>query len=127
MLASDPAFIERYESWDDGAKFIAGILKAEQRWEANLDRPAPPISDAFQRFLQGDPVYITRLLKLWESIEPVDITTRMAYPVRWRAESGELLSFAATMHVAEVWQELSWHDWIPADGATQAALRELTI
>jgi hypothetical protein len=74
-------------------------------------------------FLQGDPAYVTRLLRLWEAAEPVAHTTRMTYPVRFRHKAGEEMSFTATMHVADLWQDLSWHDWIPTDEATVALLR----
>lgn len=121
--ASDPAFADRLESWDASMRFMIGLAKAEQRHEINLERPAPFTNESFQRFLKGDPAYITRLLMLWEKAEPVPHTTRMTYPVRWRHESGTLLSFTATMHVADVWQELSWHDWIPDDAETLALLR----
>jgi len=34
------------------------------------------------------------------------------------------MSFTATMHVADVWQELSWHDWVPLDVDTIRLLAE---
>jgi hypothetical protein len=32
------------------------------------------------------------------------------------------MRFTATMHVADVWQELSWHDWVPEDEETLGLL-----
>ncbi len=122
--ASDPAFASRVENWDEVMGFILGILKGEQRFEANLERMPPPVIEPFQQFLGGDPAYITRLLKLWETAAPIEISTRMAGPVRWRAESGELLSFTGMMHVADLWQELAWLDWVPDDEPTWALLRQ---
>ena len=122
--ASDPVFAPRMENWDQVMGFMIGLIKAEQRWEANVERPAPFMAEPFQQFLAGDPAYVTRLLRLWESAEPVPITTRMTCPVRWRTESGAVLSFTSTMHVADLWQELSWLDWVPDDEPTWTLLRQ---
>lgn len=119
--ASDAEFLRKQENWDEMAQFMIGLGKAEQRWEVNAERPSPWTSDAYRRFLEGDPALVMRLLRLWESAEPIDLTTRMSYPVRWR-ENGTLLSFTAMMHMADLWQDLTWHDWIPLDAATWQAL-----
>lgn len=123
--ASDPAYAARVDNWDDVMSFMLGILKGEQRYEGNLERMPPPVIEPFQQFLGGDPAYITRLLKLWETADPIEISTRMTGPVRWWLESGELLSFTGTMHVADLWQELAWLDWVPTDAATWAGLAKL--
>jgi transcriptional regulator with XRE-family HTH domain len=120
--ASDPEFAGRLENWDEAMRFMIGLGKADPRWQINPERQAPPVNDPFQRFLNGDPQYITRLLNLWQQSEPVAHTTRMTYAIRWRHPSGSVMRFTATMHVADVWQELSWHDWIPQDAETMALL-----
>ncbi len=118
VTASEPAYAGRLENWDEAMSFMIGLGKAEARWEVNVERPSPWTNDAYRRFLEGDPAYITRLLRLWEAAPPIDLTTRMSYPIRWREEGGELLSFTATMHMADLWQDLTWHDWIPLDAQT---------
>ena len=92
--------------------FMIGLGKAETRWDVNVERPSPWTNEAYRRFLEGDPAYITRLLRLWENAEPVALTTRMTYPIKWRHDDGRVVSFTATMHVADLWQDLTWHDWI---------------
>ncbi len=125
--ASNPAFASRLESWDESVSFMLGIAKADPRFAINLERPTPFLSEALRKFLNGDPRYIGRLLGLWEAAKPVPHTTRMRYPIRYRIETGDLLSFICTMHVADIWQELSWHDWVPADAPTIVALESLTL
>lgn len=115
--SSDRAFAERMENWDEAMRFVVGLGKAE-RQEVNLERPNPLLAESLGTFLAGDPEYIARLLKLWEAAEPVAHATRATYNVRWRHESGALLSFSATMHVADIWQGLMWHDWIADDAET---------
>lgn len=124
--ASDPVFAERLVNWDEAMSFMIGLGKAETRWDVNVERPAPPTTDAYRRFLEGDPAYITRLLRLWEAAEPISLATRMTYPFRWRHEDGSVLSFTATMHMADLWQDLTWHDWVPDNSATIDALNRLS-
>jgi transcriptional regulator with XRE-family HTH domain len=125
-LASDPDYAERLESWDEGMSFIIGLAKADVRRHINPERPPPRNQESYRRFLQGDPALVSRMLKLWEPAEPVRHTTRMHYPVRWRHESGQLMRFAAVMHVADVWQVFSWHDWVPEDADTLSLLQSLS-
>jgi transcriptional regulator with XRE-family HTH domain len=114
-LANVPSYAERLENWDEAMSFALGLAKADLRGQANPERPPSWASEAYRRFLQGDPANITRMLKLWGPAEPVPHTTRMHYSVRWRHESGQLMRFAAMMHVADVWQVFAWHDWIAED------------
>lgn len=120
--ASDPAYADRLESWDEAMSFMIGLAKADRR-SINPERPAPHNNASYQRFLQGDPAYVTRMLKLWGTAEPVPHTTRMRHPVRWRHESGQLMRFTATMTVADVWQAFFWMDWVPDDPETLSLLR----
>jgi transcriptional regulator with XRE-family HTH domain len=124
MLAegSKPKLAERLESWDDNMRFTLGLGKALVRREVNPERVPPWVAKAYERFLQGDPALVTRMLQLWSSSEPVAHTTRMTYPVRWRREDGTLLRFTAIMTVADVWHVFAWHDWIPDDAETLAAV-----
>lgn len=124
-LSSTPSYAERLENWDEAMTFVLGLAKMDLRRQINPERPAPWTTEPYQRFLQGDPIYVTRMLRLWEPAEPVAHTTRMHYPVRWRHESGQLLRFAAMMHVADVWQVFAWHDWVPEDADTLRLLADL--
>lgn len=125
VLASDPAFGDRLENWEEVYTRMLGLGKADLRRDINPERPAPWTTEAFKLFLQGDPAYISRLLKLWEGAEPVAHTTRMHAPVRWRHAGGQTLRFHSVVHIADVWKVYAWHDWIPEDEATMRALVEL--
>lgn len=122
-LASDPVFADRLDSWDEAMSFVIGLAKGDLRRSINPERPPPHSAEPFRRLLEGDPAYVTRMLRLWEPAEPVTHTTRMHYPVRWRHESGQVMRFTAVMHVADVWHAFSWHDWIPDDAETIRLLR----
>jgi transcriptional regulator with XRE-family HTH domain len=120
--ASDPTYADRLDSWDEAMSFMIGLAKAD--WRAiSPERPAPHVNPAYQRFLAGDPAYLTRMLKLWGPAEPVPHTTRMSYPVRWRHDNGDLMRFTATVTTADVWHAFFWVDWIPDDPETLTLLQ----
>ena len=123
VTASDPRYANQLESWDEAMRFMIGLAKGDMGRSINPERPAPHNAAAYQRFLQGDPAYVTRMLGLWESTEPVPHTTRMIHPVRWRHTSGQLMSFTSTVTVADVWQAFFWVDWVPEDAETVSLLR----
>lgn len=114
------------ENWDEAMGFMIGLARADTRHAVNLERPTPLLAEPLRRFLEGDPAYIRRILGLWDPAPSVPHTTRMRYAMRWRHDSGVLMTFSCTMHVADIWQELSWHDWIPDDAATLEAVHRPT-
>lgn len=120
--ASNPDYARHLESWDDSMRFMIGLAKG---WpgQLNPERLVSFMAGPYQRFLEGDPALVTRMLQLWSVSEPVAITTRMRYPVRWRRDDGRLMRFAAVMTVADVSQVFSWHDWVPEDAGTWGLLR----
>jgi transcriptional regulator with XRE-family HTH domain len=123
--ASEPRFADRVANWDEAVTFMVGIAKGEQRLEHNMERPASIVAEAVTKFLSGDPNYVRRLLSLWESAPPVDISMRMHYPWHWRAPDGRVMRFLAVLHRADIWNELTWGDWIPQDAETWTILAEL--
>ncbi|MGH7622527.1 MAG: helix-turn-helix domain-containing protein [Gemmatimonadaceae bacterium] len=123
--ASDPEFADRVLNWDQVMTFIIGLAKAETRFEQNLERPGSFVRDAVTSFLNGNPDYIRRLLMLWEAAPPIPHGTRFHYDLQWRHEDGGVLHFGCSMTVADIWDELMWHDWVPADAESWTALQEM--
>jgi len=125
-MATHPWWADRVDNWDEAMSWALGLAKSGLRRNINLERPAPWSFESYKQLLKGDPAYIARMLKLWEPAEPVDHTTRMRYPARWRHETGAVMRFAAVVHVADVWQVFAWHDWVPEDPETLRLVRDLT-
>jgi transcriptional regulator with XRE-family HTH domain len=124
-LATDQAWADRVDNWDEAVSFVLGLGKTGLQSQVNLERPATWVTEAYKRVLRGDPAYLARMLQLWEPAEPVEHTTRMRYSARWRHTTGEVLRFSGLIHIADVWQVYAWHDWIPENAETLAAIDEL--
>ncbi len=123
---SDPRFATRLQNWDDVVAFLVGIAKGHARYTGNAEAPAPFLERPLERFTDGDPSYNRRLITLWEESPVIPRRTRMRYAVRWWRDDGRMLRFACLMHVADIWQEFSWHDWTPEDAETFAFVTSLS-
>jgi transcriptional regulator with XRE-family HTH domain len=120
--ASDPNFADCFENYDEVVTFMIGLAKGDPRWEQNPERPAPWLQAPLQRFLSGDPAYIRRFFELWEKAAPLPHRTRHTYDLRWLYRREHPMRFTGIVTVVDIWNELSWNDWIPADAETWQAL-----
>ena len=123
--ASNPLFADRVVNWDQAVSFMISVAKGETRTEHNLERPSGYTADAITRFLQGDPSYVRRLMMLWADTQPHPNSMRAEYPWHWRALDGRVMRFTCILHVADIWNELLWGDYIPDDAETWQVLSEL--
>jgi hypothetical protein len=79
-----------------------------------------------RRLFAGDPGELRRLLDVWEPADPVPHKIRHQYPIVWRHRGvGPVLRFIGQLSVCDIWHDLNWQEWIPADGATWASLESL--
>jgi transcriptional regulator with XRE-family HTH domain len=124
-VASDPEFVARIDNWDEAVKFMIGVAKGEPREDHNLERPVPFTEGAIARFLKGDPALVRRMMTLWQEADPVAPGTRRHYRWLWRSEDGRPMRFMCVLHVADIWSELTWIDYVPQDAATWDVLTSL--
>jgi transcriptional regulator with XRE-family HTH domain len=123
--ASNPLFADRVENWDEVVRFLIGLSKGEPRASLNLERPQPFLEQAVQRFLRGDPAYVRRLMMLWNEAPDVPTGTRYHCPFRWKATDGRVMRLTCVLHIADIWSELLWGDYVPEDAATWEILSGL--
>ncbi|MCH8814681.1 MAG: helix-turn-helix domain-containing protein [Chloroflexi bacterium] len=116
--ATIPRFVRQMENWHELVALMIGLMKGDPRLEQNLESPAPWLQDTIRRFLEGDPAYVTRVLDLWEKTPPIPHKIRHRYDVRWRYRGERPMRFVGVLTVADIWNELSWNEWLPADGQT---------
>lgn len=124
--ANQPRFTRSLENFDEVVGMLIGLAKGDPRVQADPERPPPWSANAVARFLQGDPAFIRRFLDLWEKAPAIPHRTRHVYDVRWRYR-GEppAFHFIASLSPADIWNELWWNEWVPADPATASRLERL--
>lgn len=118
-------FVELFANFDEVVTFMVGTVKGDPRWHQSLENPSPWTRSRFEMFLSGDPEYVSLVLKLWNEAQPVPHRARHAYPVRIYHPSGEIMRFRASATIADLWNELTWHDWVPEDAETWRLLDSL--
>lgn len=120
-------FADRLENWDEVVRFICGLAKGDTRWgTADPSRPAPWLERPIERFLQGNPARIRRFFEIWESSEPIPHRIRQRFRIEWWHRDGTLLTFAGRLVIADIWSELHWNEWIPANARTWRILSRET-
>lgn len=120
-------FAGRLANWDDVVTFMCGLAKADRRWRSEgLSRPAPWLEAPIQRFLEGNPARIKRFMELWEAAPPVQHHIRQRFTIHWLYRHETLMRFEGRLVVADLWNELHWNEWIPADAETWRLLEEIT-
>ena len=124
--ASDPHFARCIGNYDELVKFMIGLAKGDPRFEQNPERPAPWLEEPMARFLKGDAQLINRVMKLWDSAQPIPHRTRHQYEIHWLYRGETPMQFRGVLTIGDLWNELSWNDWIPADAETWARLAEIS-
>lgn len=126
-VASHPDFGGRIRNWDDLIAVGIGIMKGHPRG----NEPAPEgqsgyFTKVMTDFLGGDPRYIARLLKLWDTVEPRSPKSRWSVPVIVDHPTAGELRFTLVSSMCNELEGLFFNDWMPLDGATWAGLETLT-
>jgi len=113
-------------SYEETMAFFLGMIKGDPRVRQDLANPAPWNRDAVGHLADGDPGELRRLLDAWEQAVPIPHRIRHQYHVTWRYRgTGPVMRFIGLHTVADIWNELSWQEWVPADAESWAALASL--
>jgi transcriptional regulator with XRE-family HTH domain len=115
---TDDSFARRLLNWDEVVAFMIGLAKGDPRAIHEPEAPAPWLEPAVARLMSGHPARIRRLLQLWEIAPPIKHTLRHRYRVSWDLGNRAALSFACSFVPADLWNELHWNEWIPANAET---------
>lgn len=119
-------FMRCIESYDETMSFFIGLIKGDPRREQNLERPAPWLQDTVAQLIEGDPADLRRLIDIWEKAPPIPHKIRHQYNIVWRYRGGDqLMRFVGRHTVCDIWNELNWQEWVPADAETWAFLKTL--
>jgi hypothetical protein len=118
-------FVDLFANFDEVVTFMIGTVKGDPRWQQSLANPSPWMRSRFEMLSGGDPDYLARFLRLWNDAPPIPHRARHTYPVRMHHPNGALMRFRASATIADLWNELTWHDWIPEDAETWQLLADL--
>lgn len=113
-------------NYQETMAFFLGMIKGDPRIRQDLADPAPWHRDAVQHLADGDPRELRRLLDAWEHAEPIAHRIRHQYRVVWRYRGvAPEMRFIGLHTVCDIWNELSWQEWVPADADSWVALASL--
>ena len=121
---TDESFARRMLNWDEVVSFMIGLAKGDPRATNEPEDPASWLRPAVSRLLGGSPARVTRLMELWQTAPPVRHALRHRYRVVWDAGTGPM-TFIASFVPADLWDELHWNEWTPADADTWKRLDRL--
>jgi len=125
-VASHPAFGGRIRNWEQVVSIGVGIMKGHTRGaERDPESLSPYYARVMQEFLAGDPQYVARLLRLWETVEPRSPKSRWATPVILDHPTAGELHFTWISSMCNEIDGLFFNDWMPMNGRTWAAIEEL--
>ncbi len=125
-VASHPAFGGRIRNWEQVVSIGVGIMKGHTRGhERDPESLSPYYAKVMQEFLSGDPQYVARLLRLWETVEPSSPKSRWATPVILDHPTAGDLRFTWVSSMCNEIDGLFFNDWVPMDGRTWAAIEDM--
>lgn len=124
-VASNPRFADKCANWDEAVGTLVAVFKGHHRGPESLDDPSPQFRSVIERFLQGDPRYVTRFLKLWEEVPARTPELRWHYPVVWEQPGVGTMSFDCLVSSANERDGWSFNDWVPFGANSWAALERM--
>lgn len=124
-VASQRKFADRIVNWDECVATLAAVFKGRPVNPASLDEPDPYFSEVLQQFADGDPQFLSRLVRIWMATPGRDAKVRWGYRVVWRDEEFGEMRFRAMVGTASEPGGLSFNDWQPLDAETWVALERV--
>jgi transcriptional regulator with XRE-family HTH domain len=118
-------YARRILNWDEVVEFICGLAKGDPRWGGSgAAHPSPWLRRPVERLQAGSPARIQRLAEIWQRAEPIGHRVMQHYCLELLY--GETpLQFACRMVMADVWSELHYNEWIPANTKTWSMMETI--
>jgi len=124
-VASNPRFADRVENWEEMMRVGIGVFKGHHLGAEAIDNASPYFSRILERFLQGDPKYVGRMMNLWQETPPHEPKVRWEYEVHWNEPGIGRMSFLAVVNTANADDGLAFNDWMPVNAVTWQRLGRL--
>ena len=124
-FASDHHFADRIVNWEEVVATLVSTFKGRPRDPRTIDEPDPYFEAVLAEFAGGDPVFLQRLLKVWESTPPAEPKVRRTYRIVWNDPEFGDMRFLGLATTASEPDGLSFNDWHPLDAASWDALERV--
>jgi transcriptional regulator with XRE-family HTH domain len=125
-VASNPRFAEHCTNWDEAIGTIVSVFKGHHRGPQDVEQPTNPyFAKVLEKFMAGDPKYVTRLMGIFETAQPAKPKIRWSYRVQWNDPHAGEMTFHCFASSANESDGLAFHDWIPVDSASWDVLRSI--
>lgn len=122
-IASLPRFADRCLNWDEAMTVIAVMFKNFHRRTELPEAPSPYFAAVIERFMQGDPKYVSRLAEIWEQAPAHHrYKIRWAYPIVWDQPGLGVMRFSCLISTGGEMDGLAINDWIPVDSQSWQVL-----
>lgn len=109
-------------NWDEVLTCVISVIKGSRPGGENIDDPSPQFRLVLNRVLAAHAADVARFQDLWHAAPNPPAKTRWSYPIVWRHDDGTVLRFHCFTNAANEADRLAFHDWIPLDGVTWAAV-----
>jgi transcriptional regulator with XRE-family HTH domain len=117
--ASHPHWTKRIVNWEEIMRIGIGSMKGLSRGpETSPEGTSTYFSAVMERFLAGSPEYVSRVLQMWDSVEPREPSARWTAPLEVDHPAYGRMRFWWISSVASADDGLYFVDLIPSDGAT---------
>lgn len=124
-VASDHHFADRLKNWDEVVAMFVSVFKAPYPTSYSLDAPTPYFNEVIAQFLNGDPAFLARLLKIWAEAEPRKSKVRWSYPIVWEDPEFGVMRLHGIVTNASFADALAFNDWIPLDAESWQVLTKV--
>lgn len=127
-IAAMPHFRERVLNWEQVVAVMVGMYKGHHMGSEELGEGSPYFQAIVDDIARQDAAappqdqVMPRLLSLWLETPPRAPSSRITWPVRWRASDGTKLAFNCLITTWDDFDAVSANDWNPADAQTWAWL-----
>jgi transcriptional regulator with XRE-family HTH domain len=125
-VASDHRFAEHLVNWEEAIGALIGAFKASPVQPRSPDDPSDVYFNAvLGEFARGDPAFLQRLLRIWESTPPMEPKCRWTFPVVWRDDEFGTMRLINVINTASEPDGLAFNDWVPVDAESWAVLQRV--
>jgi hypothetical protein len=122
---SNPRIADQIANWEEAVSILLTLVKGSYGDVAENSETSKYYQACMATFLAGDPRYVQAGARIWLEVTPRIYKWRFSYPMHWRHPRHGLLRFHVLVNPVNRQKRITLNDWMPLDGHTWEATREL--